>query len=73
MLKQDELTNPNSCLQKARLDERLFVLLARDVTAPATIRFWCQERTRLGKNTIDDPQIQEALDCARLMELERPA
>lgn len=68
MLKKDELTDPTSCLSKAHDNERVFVLLARDVTAPATIRFWCQERMRLGKNTIDDSQIQEAFECARLME-----
>ena len=68
MLKRDELTNPDSCLSKAKEGERLFVLLARDKAAPATIRFWVQTRIQLGKNQPDDPQIVEALACADLME-----
>jgi hypothetical protein len=73
MLKQKELSDPNSCWNKARPGERVFVLLARDVTAPDTIRDWCRRRVRLGKNKLDDPQITEALECARLMESERAA
>jgi hypothetical protein len=49
----------------------IFVLLARDTAAPATIRFWATERVRLKKNRPDDPQIVEALECARIMEAER--
>lgn len=71
MIKFHELTNPRSCLSKAREDEMLFVLLARDAAAPATIRFWVTERIRLGKNTENDKQIQEALACAWLMEHQR--
>ena len=71
MLKTDEISNPNSCLNKARPDERLFVLLARDPAAPDVIRFWARKRIWLGKNKITDPQIVEALECARLMEEER--
>jgi len=44
MLKIDELTKPESCLSHARMDERIFVLLARDAAAPETIRFWAAER-----------------------------
>ncbi len=68
MLKRDEVNNPLSCLSKAKDDERIFVLLARDQAAPATIRFWADERIRLGKNKRRDVQIQEAYDCADLME-----
>lgn len=68
MQKSRELVDPDSCLNKAFLAEWLFVLLGRDVTAPATIRFWCNERIRLGKNTAGDHQIVEALNCAREME-----
>ena len=73
MLKRDETKNPQSCLNKARDDERLFVLLARDSAAPVAIRAWVAERLRLGKNTSDDAQIREALDCATRMERERAA
>lgn len=71
MRKRDELSNPRSCLNRARDDEWLFVLLGRDVTAPATIRFWISERLRLEKNRSDDPQINDAAACAVRMEQER--
>ncbi len=71
MRKCDELTNPNSCMSRARDEEWLFVLLARDAAAPETIRFWANERIRLGKNTATDPQIVEAFACAAQMETQR--
>jgi len=59
---KEVLTNPNSCMSKARDDEMTFVLLARDAAAPFAIRAWCVERIRLGKNSgWDDPQIAEAM------------
>ena len=71
MIKRDEIEDPESCLNKARDDERLFVLLARDPAAPAAIRAWIAERIRLGRNAAVDAQIQEAFDCAARMEAER--
>jgi hypothetical protein len=71
MFKIDELKQPESCLNRALDGEMLFVLLARDVAAPATIRAWAKERIRLGKNTLTDAQIQEALLCALYMEQHR--
>ena len=71
MRKAEELSNPNSCLNRAKLTEMMFVLLARDITAPATIREWCRLRCLYGKNTAKDEQIQEALACADAMEKER--
>lgn len=71
MLKAKELSDPNSCLNKAKPEERLFVLLARDPAAPEAIRHWVRRRIWLGKNKEDDPQIVEALECARLMEQEQ--
>lgn len=68
MLKKEELANPESCWNKARMDERVFPILERDLAAPAAVRFWCFERVRLGLNRFDDPQIREALECAELME-----
>jgi hypothetical protein len=73
MRKRDELTDPKSCMSRANDDELTFVLLARDMAAPATIRFWVVERLRLGRNRFDDPQILEALECARKMENELQA
>lgn len=71
MIKRDEIEYTESCLNKARDDERLFVLLSRDPAAPVAIRAWVKERLRLGKNTPDDTQIVEAIECANLMEAER--
>lgn len=69
MRKFQELTDPNSCMSKAFLNEMTFVLLARDVAAPAVIREWCRLRcTVYMKNKPDDPQIVEALACADEME-----
>lgn len=68
MRKRYELTDPNSCMSRAADDEMTFVLLGRDGTAPATVRFWCQERVRAGKNDSGDPQIIEALKWADAVE-----
>lgn len=68
MLKYDELTNPKSCLSRARATEMVFTLLERDAAAPHAIREWVKKRIELGKNTISDPQITEALQTADYME-----
>ena len=71
MIRNDELTKVNSCLNKARPDEMLFVLRAHDRAAPATIRFWVDQRVRLGLNTANDSQIADAWNCAHEMECQR--
>lgn len=60
MRKRDELADPNSCMSRARDDEQTFVLLERDVAAPAAVRAWINKRIELGKNQPDDRQIKEA-------------
>lgn len=70
MRKKDEIQNPESCWNKAKDDENLFVLLGRDRSAPYTIRCWANERIRIGKNRYDDPQITEALALADDIELQ---
>lgn len=40
MTKKDELDDQGSCLNKAALDEPLFVLLAQDRVAPSIIEVW---------------------------------
>ncbi len=70
MRKCDELSDPKSCMSRARENEMTFVLLARDPAAPVAIRAWIAERLRLGKNQPDDSQISEAESCARTMERE---
>lgn len=67
-LKTIELSNPSSCLSKAKPDEMIFVLLARDAASPAAIRAWIAQRIALGKNQPTDPQILEAEECALKME-----
>ena len=69
MRKRDELTDPNSCMNRAKDDEWTFVLLEHDVAAPDTIRDWCARRVRMGKNLPNDPQIREAQRCANAMEI----
>jgi hypothetical protein len=68
MFKKDEVSRPDSCLSKARPEEMIFVLLARDAAAPAAIRAWIEARISLGKNHPADNQILEAESCARMME-----
>lgn len=38
--------NPKGCLAAALPDEPMFILLARDADAPATIKFWAERRAR---------------------------
>jgi hypothetical protein len=71
MVKTEELSNPKSCMSRAKDHEMTFVLLARDAAAPAVIRAWCDERIRLGKNSPTDPQILEAIACAQRMTEQR--
>lgn len=40
MIKQKELNSADSCLNKAAMDEPIFVLRANDPCAAATIRHW---------------------------------
>jgi hypothetical protein len=68
MRKQDELKDPNSCINKAYDDEETFVLMARDVVAPDLIRVWCDLRVANRKNTFQDPQIRDAMQTAAKME-----
>ena len=64
MRKWREISETNSCWNKAADDELVFVLLGRDVAAAATVRFWAQERIRLGENQPGDAKIAEALAWA---------
>jgi hypothetical protein len=73
MRKRDELTNPNSCMNRARFEEWTFVLLGRDKAAPVAVQAWIEERIRLGKNKPDDPQIAEARQWIKNVLAEAPA
>ena len=70
MRKLDEIALPSSCLNRARDDEYLFVLLGRDIASPGTIRDWVRRRIALGKNKPDDPQMLEALETAAAIDAE---
>jgi hypothetical protein len=74
MKKKDELVEPNSCLNKAHDDELVFVLLERDVAAPAAVKAWIDKRLKLGKNQPSDPQIEEAwkwIEAVKAKQLEK--
>ena len=67
MRKDLELSDPSSCLNRAKDDEPVFVLLARDFVAPSTIEYWAFHRCVNGKNQPGDPQIVDALALAQRM------
>ena len=61
---------PFDCYANAEPDEPMFVLLARDESAPALVRSWVQQRRRrkgwpAGQH---DAKALEALACADAME-----
>lgn len=64
--KRQELSDPNSTLNKAAEDEELFILRAKDIFAPNTVRYWALllENTKLPRQA----KIKEARDCAIRME-----
>jgi len=71
MRKRDELADPTSCLNRARDDEFVFVLLDRDDAALDTVRDWIARRIKLGKNKPDDAQIIEAWHWIAMVEIKR--
>ena len=53
------------CYTAAAPDEPMFVLLARDPSAPLLVAFWALIREKMG----DDPdKVNEALTCGEAME-----
>jgi hypothetical protein len=68
MLKKDELTEPNSCLNKAHDNEMLFVILERDPAAADTVRYWMQKRIELGLDTNDSPKLLTAASIVQRFE-----
>lgn len=70
-------SNPGvfDCYKAACADEPIFVILGRDPAGPATLRFWRQERQRIGKDESQEDQerLTAALDDANEMELWREA
>lgn len=65
MKTRDELENPNSCLSKARHDEPIFILLARDLLSAELVREWA---TRAELNGARAEKVAEARALAAQME-----
>lgn len=71
MQKKLEVSNPDSCLGKAKEDEMIFVLRAKDPVAPHVIREWVKARIEAGLNTPSESKVKEALLSASVMEQQR--
>lgn len=65
MRKSEELSNPNSCINKSDDGEWLFVLCARDRHSPAAVRKWADEYEAGGGRP---EKVAEARACADKME-----
>lgn len=57
---------PFDCYAKAKPDEPIFVLLARDPLAASVVRHWA--RLRADEHAEVDPKVIEAHSCAEAME-----
>ena len=57
------------CYTNAEPDEPMFVLLARDRSAPALVRKWAENRTNEIPQTTSKEKIAEARACADAMEV----
>lgn len=68
MKKTEEISDPNSCFNRALPEEPMFVLLGRDASAPDVLRRWASDRVERGKNQAGDQQIVKALKLAEEME-----
>ncbi|MFN3624416.1 MAG: hypothetical protein ACK4TP_10175 [Hyphomicrobium sp.] len=64
MLKRDEISNPNSCLNKAADDEPVFVLRAQDELAAAVVTDWAILAQKRG---VSEQKVKEALELADAM------
>lgn len=58
--------NPGAfrCYEAALPDEHIFTILARDPAGPATLRFWADERERVGK-TVNPDDLDRIADARR--------
>jgi hypothetical protein len=66
MMKYQELSDPNSCLNKAADDEPLFVLRSTDKLAPALVRLWADLAAAHG---CAEEKVRDAVLAAERMEL----
>lgn len=65
MIKNQELTDPKSCLNQAAPEEMVFVLRANDPIAPLVVRYWANESLLRG---IHLDKLDDAEACAAAME-----
>ena len=76
MTKRENIDNPDSCWNKAKDDDIVFILKDTDETMAATIRFWMGERLRMGLNILTDSKIiqanKEQLDVTRKRRYAKP-
>lgn len=68
MTKSQNITDPQSCWNKAREDQEIFILIEHDEAYPNTVRRWANERIDLGLNNWGDAKIRSALASADLVE-----
>lgn len=68
MTKQENIYRQDSCWNKARDNEPIFILLGRDPVSSGVIRAWIHQRIAGKKNRAIDPQIMNAMECAAEME-----
>lgn len=54
-----------NCLEAAKLDEPMFILLGRDPMAPALVQLWANLREKEGE---DPDKVAEARQCAEEMQ-----
>lgn len=57
MIKSEETTNPNSCLNQAEDDEPVFVLRAHDPLAPVIVSKWIK---KAWEHDLHDDRLDEA-------------
>lgn len=68
MTKRENIDNPNSCWNKARDDEQVFILLERDEAMAATLRSWADNRIRLEIDKSTSPKITAARRLADMLD-----
>lgn len=64
MIKAQELSDPNSCLNKAAADEPIFVLRAKDCLAPGLVKEWADR----GFGVFSEAKRTEAIAFAEQMQ-----
>lgn len=64
MIKREELSNPNSCINKAADEEPVFVLRAQDLLSDVLVDLWAR---RAEENGASDAKVSSARELAQKM------